>query len=78
MASLLYVTEERRLVSIDYEKIRSLRDRNIFVSFDYAEGTLLPAMHNGTDRIGQVYAPCSSIREFEKIREEALSACHLE
>ena len=78
MASLLYVTEERRLVSIDYEKIRSLRDRNIFVTFDYAEGTLLPAMHNGTDRIGQVYAPCSSIREFEKIREEALSACHLE
>ena len=78
MASLLYVTEERRLVSIDYEKIRSLRDRNIFVSFDYAEGTLLPAMHNGTDRIGQVYASCSSIREFENIREEALSACHLE
>ena len=78
MASLLYVTEERRLISIDCEKIRSLRDRGIFVSFDYTEGTLLPPMHNGTDRIGQVYAPCSSIREFERIREEALSAIHLE
>ena len=78
MASLLSVTKERRLVSIDCEKIRSLRERNIFVSFDYAEGALLPAMHNGTDRIGQVYAPCSSIQEFEKIRDDALSACHLE
>ena len=78
MASLLYVTEERRLISIDCEKIRSLRDRNIFVSFDYAEGALLPAMHDGTDRIGQVYAPCSSVTEFEKIRKEALSACHME
>ena len=78
MASLLYVTEERRLISIDSEKIRSLRDRNIFVSFDYTEGSLLPAMHDGTDRIGQVYAPCSSVTEFEKIRKEALSACHME
>ena len=78
MASLLYVEEERRLVSVDRAKIQSLRDRGIFVSFDYAEGALLPAMHDGTDRIGQVYAPCSSIHAFEKIRQEALSACHLE
>ena len=78
MASLLYVTEEQKLVSVDYEKIRALRDRNIFVSFDYAEGSLLPAMCDGTDRIGQVYAPCSSVTEFEKIRKEALSACHME
>ena len=78
MASLLYVTKEHRLVSIDYDKIRSLRDRNIFVSFDYAAGALLPVMHDGTDRIGQVYAPCSSVSEFELIRKEALSACHME
>ena len=77
MASLLYVTNEQKLISIDCEKIRSLRDRNIFVSFDYTEGALLPAMHDGTDRIGQVYAPCSSIQEFELIRKEALSACHM-
>ncbi len=76
MASLLYVTEECRLISIDSEKIRSLRDRNIFVSFDYAEGALLPAMRDGTDRIGQVYAQCSSASEFDIIRREALSACH--
>ena len=78
MASLLYVTEECRVVSYDSDKISALRDRGIFVSFDYAEGALLPAMHNGTDRIGQVYAPCSSASEFEKIRAEALSACHME
>ncbi len=78
MASLLYVTEERRLVSIDLDKINVLRDRGIFVSFDYAEGTLLPAMHNGTDRIGQVYAPCASRLEFDCIVKEALSACILD
>ena len=78
MASLLYVTNEQKLISIDCEKIRSLRDRNIFVSFDYAAGALLPVMHDGTDRIGQVYAPCSSVSEFELIRKEALSACHME
>ena len=76
MASLLYVTEECRLISIDNEKIQALRDRGIFVSFDCAEGALLPAMRDGTDRIGQVYAPCSSVSDFEKIRKEALSACH--
>ena len=75
MASLLYVTKECSLVSIDTEKIRSLRERDIFVSFDHPAGAHLNAMRNGTDRIGQVYAPCASASEFEKIRQEALSAC---
>ena len=78
MASLLFVEEERRLVSIDNAKIKSLRDRGIFVSFDYSAGEQLRAMQNGTDRIGQVYAPCASASEFEKICQEALSACTLE
>ncbi|MBR3070172.1 MAG: ATP-grasp domain-containing protein [Lachnospiraceae bacterium] len=75
MASLLYVTKDCSLVSIDTEKIRSLRERDIFVSFDHPAGAHLNAMRNGTDRIGQIYAPCASASEFEKIRQEALSAC---
>ena len=78
MASLLYVTEARRLVAIDNDKIQSLRDRGIFVSFDYPAGVQLHAMHNGTDRFGQVYAPYASRPEFDSIVKEALSACTLE
>ena len=77
MASLLYVEEPGTLLSVDMEKIRAMRSRGVFVSFDYAAGEELPVMRNGTDRIGQVYAACASPEAFEEIRREAMSACEI-
>ncbi len=76
-ASLLFTERSAKLVGFDGEKIEALEKDGYFISFDYREGDELPAMENGTDRIGQVYGPCSSEKDIEEMvkRARACIAC---
>ena len=77
-ASLLYREKPGKLLAIRREKIAEMEKRGILVSFDYAPGAELPAMRDGTDRIGQVIAPCADAEEFEEIFREAMDCAVVE
>ena len=76
-ASLLYVEEPSVLAGIDDERVKALSEEGFFISFDYKPGDRLPAMENGTDRIGQVYGPCSTGEDIKNMlmRARACMAC---
>ena len=76
-ASLLYLEKPGRLLAIREERIKELAKRGIQVSFDYVPGDALPAMHDGTDRIGQVIAPCADAEEFRGIFAEAMDCAKI-
>ena len=77
-ASLLYREKPGRLAAIREEKIAEMAERGIQVSFDYAPGARLPAMRDGTDRIGQVIAPCADAAAFGEIFREAMDCAVIE
>ncbi|MCR5294456.1 MAG: ATP-grasp domain-containing protein [Lachnospiraceae bacterium] len=76
-ASLLFLRERARLLDIDREGLMSLSEEGIYASFDYAPGAELPAMVNGTDRIGQVYGRGRGAEAAEAMAEKALSCLSL-
>lgn len=77
-ASLLYRNRPGRLLAIREDKIAHLANAGIQVSFDYGPGAPLPAMANGTDRIGQVIAPCKDEAAFAEIFAEAMGCAVIE
>lgn len=77
-ASLLYRERPGKLLEIHEDKIKEMAKKGIQVSFDYAPLALLPAMRDGTDRIGQVIATCQDAAEFEGIFREAMSCAVIE
>ena len=70
-ASLLFTEKPARLIGFDKEKIAALKEDGFFISFDYKPGDMLPAMENGTDRIGQVYGPAETPSGIEEMIKRA-------
>lgn len=70
-ASLLLSEKPAKLLAINEEKVRELEKDGFFISFDYKPGDELPAMENGTDRIGQVYGPCRTVSDIGEMVKRA-------
>jgi biotin carboxylase len=55
LSRLLFSCRAGRIVSVDREKIREITKAcGAELSLDYSEGDCIPAVHDGTDRIGQL------------------------
>lgn len=63
---------------IDEERIRAISAANkAEITLDYKPGDLLPRVHDGTDRIGQIILPTDAQEEASRIADEILACIHL-
>ena len=65
MAKLLFTRKSGYLSSIDPEPLSELTKQGVQWHIDYPAGSLLPAVKNGTDRIGHVIAPAQKEEEID-------------
>ena len=61
MAKLLFSKKEGILTDIDTAGLKALTADGTQISLDYSAGATVPAVQNGTSRIGQVIAITDSI-----------------
>ena len=67
MARLLFSTVDGRITSIDEAALQRLSDKGARISLDYRIGDEVPAVQNGTSRIGQVILRTSDPREMKQM-----------
>lgn len=71
---LLHVDRDGTITSLDQEAIRQIAvARGARVSLDYGVGSQVHAMHNGTDRIGQIIMRTPSREDVERVAREVLA-----
>ncbi|MBQ9014752.1 MAG: ATP-grasp domain-containing protein [Firmicutes bacterium] len=69
-ARLIMCPAAGTITSVDLPQIRRMREDGIQIGLDYGAGTEVEAMHNGTDRIGQVIAAVDHEEQMERIMEK--------
>lgn len=67
MAKLLFSKKDGVLSSIDTEALSLLCTENITVTLDHSAGASVSAVHNGTNRIGQVIVGTDNLEEMNQI-----------
>ena len=66
MAKLLFSEKGGILKHVNREMLKLLEQRGMRWQLDYGEGDVLPAMRNGTDRIGHLIAPTEDETQFDR------------
>lgn len=66
MAKLLFTPKSGILSHVDLAFLEGLRSQGVQVSLDYKTGDLLPAVCDGTDRIGQVIMATDQVSRLEE------------
>ena len=67
MARLLFSKKQGRISSIDMEALSALRAKGAQISLDYPVGAEVPAVQNGTSRMGQVILQTDDPQEMEQL-----------
>lgn len=70
MSKLLFTKKSGILTYVDYAFLDVLNRRGILASLDYALGAVVPAVHDGTDRIGQVIMKTDLEKELDDVMNQ--------
>lgn len=70
MARLLFSKKEGILTSIDQNRLEHLAQSGALISLDYQIGETVPAIQNGTSRIGQVIALTDDIHQMDSLMSD--------